>query len=89
MPYVYILRCGDGSLYTGAAKDLSLVWSRRVRSWTNALRTERRIKLLRRRDKDALLAGARLLVRSCAMCDGSGRRLTDGTRHRRQVALQP
>ncbi|MBP7149503.1 MAG: GIY-YIG nuclease family protein [Acidobacteria bacterium] len=21
MPYVYILRCGDGSLYTGVAKD--------------------------------------------------------------------
>ena len=23
MPFVYILRCGDGSLYTGAAKDLA------------------------------------------------------------------
>ena len=23
MPYVYILRCGDGSLYTGAAVDLA------------------------------------------------------------------
>lgn len=22
MPFVYILRCGDGSLYTGAAKDM-------------------------------------------------------------------
>ena len=22
MPFVYILRCGDGSLYTGIAKDL-------------------------------------------------------------------
>jgi putative endonuclease len=22
MPYLYILRCGDGSLYTGIAKDL-------------------------------------------------------------------
>jgi predicted GIY-YIG superfamily endonuclease len=22
VPYVYILRCGDGSLYTGIAKDL-------------------------------------------------------------------
>ncbi len=22
MPYVYILRCGDGSLYTGITKDL-------------------------------------------------------------------
>ena len=23
MPFVYILRCGDGSLYTGITKDLS------------------------------------------------------------------
>ena len=23
MPFVYILRCGDGSFYTGAAKDLT------------------------------------------------------------------
>ena len=23
MPFVYILRCGDGSLYTGAAKDVA------------------------------------------------------------------
>jgi putative endonuclease len=23
MPFVYILRCGDGTLYTGAAKDLA------------------------------------------------------------------
>jgi putative endonuclease len=23
MPFVYILRCGDGSLYTGSAKDLA------------------------------------------------------------------
>jgi len=22
MPYIYILRCGDGSLYTGIAKDV-------------------------------------------------------------------
>jgi putative endonuclease len=22
VPFIYILRCGDGSLYTGAAKDL-------------------------------------------------------------------
>ncbi len=82
MPSVYILRCGDGSLYTGAAKDLArrlaqhadgrasrytrarlpvvLVWSRRVRTWSDALRTELRIKALRRHEKDALLAGARL-----------------------------
>lgn len=24
MPFVYILRCRDGSLYTGAAKDIAL-----------------------------------------------------------------
>ena len=79
---VYILRCGDGSLYTGAAKDLprrlvqhaagrasrytrarlpvTLVWSRRVRTWCDALRTERRIKALRRIEKDALVGGAGL-----------------------------
>jgi putative endonuclease len=80
VPIVYILRCGDGSLYTGAAKDLprglaqhaagrasrytrarlpvTLVWSRRVRTWSDALRTERRIKALRRVEKDALVRGA-------------------------------
>ena len=31
MPFVYILRCGDGSLYTGAAKDLDA----RLREHTN------------------------------------------------------
>jgi putative endonuclease len=83
VPVVYILRCGDGSLYTGAAKDLprrlaqhaagrasrytrarlpvTLVWSRRVRTWSDALRTERRIKALRRVEKDALVRGARRL----------------------------
>src|SRR6185295_9660559 len=79
---VYILRCGDGSLYTGAAKDLTrrlaqhesgrasrytrarlpvtLVWSRRARSWSDALRIEHRIKALRRIEKDAVVGGARL-----------------------------
>ena len=78
MPFVYILRCGDGSLYTGAAKDLRarvakheagkasrytrsrlpivLVWSRRVRTWSRALREEIRIKGLKRRDKEVLVA---------------------------------
>jgi len=76
---VYILRCRDGSFYTGAAKDLparvrkhaegtasrytrarrpvALVWSRRVRSWSRALREEHRIKALKRREKEALVAG--------------------------------
>ncbi|HSD27676.1 MAG TPA: GIY-YIG nuclease family protein [Vicinamibacteria bacterium] len=81
MPFVYILRCGDGSLYTGVAKDLGarvlkheagtasrytrarrpvvLVWSRRVRTWSRALREEFRIKGLTRRDKEALVLGRR------------------------------
>ena len=85
MPFVYILRCSDGSLYTGAAKDLprrlaqhaagrasrytrahlpvTLVWSRRVRTWNDALRIERWIKALRRTDKDALVRGTRRLLR--------------------------
>jgi putative endonuclease len=79
MPFVYILRCRDGSFYAGAAKDLAarvrrheagtasrytrarrpvvLVWSRRVRTWGKALREEHRIKTLKRRDKEALVAG--------------------------------
>jgi putative endonuclease len=79
MPFVYILRCRDGSFYAGAAKDLAarvrrheagtasrytrarrpvvLVWSRRVRTWGKALREERRIKTLKRRDKEALVEG--------------------------------
>jgi predicted GIY-YIG superfamily endonuclease len=76
--FVYMLRCGDGSLYTGSAKDLALrlrqhqagrasrytrahlpvtlVWSRAFATWGQALRAEHRIKQLRRRDKEALLA---------------------------------
>ena len=81
---MYILRCRDGSLYTGAAKDLparvckheqgtasrytrarrpvTLVWSRRVRTWSRALREEHRIKQLTRTGKEALIAGARHLA---------------------------
>jgi putative endonuclease len=80
LPYVYILLCRDGSLYTGAAKDLAarlrhhetgrasrytrarlpvrLVWSRRVRTWSRALREEWRIKQLPRREKEKVVAGA-------------------------------
>ena len=79
LPFVYILRCRDGSFYTGAAKRLKarvrkheagtasrytrarlpveLVWSRRVRTWSRALREEHRIKQLKRSDKEALVAG--------------------------------
>ena len=82
---VYILRCADGSLYTGAAKDLqrrlaqhaagnasrytrsrlpvTLVWSRRERTWGRALQAELWIKQLPRTAKDALVAGATLRVR--------------------------
>lgn len=78
MPFVYLLRCRDDSLYAGAAKDLSarlrehqlgkasrytrarlpveLVWSRRVATWSRALREEHRIKRLTRREKQALVA---------------------------------
>ena len=77
MPFVYILRCGDGSLYTGIAKDLArrleqhergtasrytrshlpvtLVWKRRVLSWSRALREEHRIKTLTRAEKERLV----------------------------------
>jgi len=83
---VYILRCADGTLYTGAAKDLArrlaqhaagrasrytrarlpltLVWSRRVRTWSDALRAECWIKALRRIEKDALVRGTRRLPRT-------------------------
>jgi putative endonuclease len=78
--FVYILRCGDGSLYTGIAKDLqarirqhqegrasrytrahlpvTLVWSRTLATWSEALREECRIKKLDRAGKEALLADA-------------------------------
>jgi putative endonuclease len=84
--FVYILRCDDGSLYTGAAKDLqrrlaqhatgrasrytrarlpvTLVWSRRIATWSDALRAELWIKRLARADKDALVGGARRLPRT-------------------------
>ena len=77
MPFVYILRCGDGSLYTGVAKNLerrllqhtngtaskytrshlpiTLVWKRRVLSWSRALREEHRIKALTREQKEQLI----------------------------------
>ncbi|MFN7967313.1 MAG: GIY-YIG nuclease family protein [Acidobacteriota bacterium] len=79
MPFVYMLRCCDGSLYTGATVALrrrvtqhetgkgsrytrsrlpvELVWSRRVKTWSAALREEHRIKSLTRRGKLALISG--------------------------------
>jgi putative endonuclease len=77
MPFVYLLRCRDGSFYAGSAKDLgarirrhdagrasrytrgrlpvTLVWSREVESWSDALREECRIKRLRRGEKEDLV----------------------------------
>jgi predicted GIY-YIG superfamily endonuclease len=78
VPFVYLLRCRDGTLYTGVAKDLArrlaqhnagrasrytrgrlpveLVWSVAVESWSAALKEERRIKRLKKREKEVLLA---------------------------------
>ncbi|HEY0783700.1 MAG TPA: GIY-YIG nuclease family protein [Thermoanaerobaculia bacterium] len=77
MPFLYLLRCRDGSLYTGIAKNLKLrlaqhskgrasrytrsrlpvelAWSCEVATWSEALREERRIKLLKRAAKEALV----------------------------------
>lgn len=74
--YVYMVRCRDGSLYTGITNDLSrrvaahsngtgarytrsrrpvtLVYSRRARDKSSALKTEYRLKQLSRSEKLAL-----------------------------------
>ena len=84
MAFVYILRCGDGTFYTGVAKNLdarlkqhragrasrytrarlpvAILWSIPVRTWSQALREEHRIKRLRRRDKEALIRESRTAV---------------------------
>ncbi len=71
-----MLRCADGSLYTGATYDVAarlrqhargrgarytrarlpvrLVYKRRCASWSAALREERRLKRLRKAEKEAL-----------------------------------
>lgn len=81
-----MLRCRDGSLYTGSAKSVAarvrkhelgrasrytrarlpvtLVWWRRVRTWSRALREEYRIKQLRRADKEALVDAHATIPRS-------------------------
>ena len=48
---------GTASRYTRARLPIELVWSRRVRTWSRALREEHRIKQLKRCDKEALVAG--------------------------------
>ena len=47
---------GTASRYTRARRPVVLVWSRRVRTWGKALREEHRIKDLKRREKEALVA---------------------------------
>ena len=48
---------GIASRYTRARRPVVLVWSRRVRTWSQALREEHRIKQLKRSAKEALVAG--------------------------------
>ena len=49
---------GRASRYTRSRLPVELVWRRRVRTWRNALREERRIKQLTRAKKLALVASA-------------------------------
>ena len=49
---------GTASRYTRSRRPVALAWSRRVRTWGRALREEHRIKKLKRRDKQKLVAGA-------------------------------
>jgi putative endonuclease len=48
---------GTASRYTRSRRPVVLVWSRRVRTWSRALREEVRIKGLRHREKEALVSG--------------------------------
>lgn len=78
--YVYVVRCGDGTLYTGIARDIRrrvvehntsdalaarytrprrpviLVYHESACSRSEALKRERAIKRLRRREKERLIA---------------------------------
>jgi predicted GIY-YIG superfamily endonuclease len=47
---------GTASRYTRARRPVVLAWSRQVRTWGKALREEHRIKQLKRREKEALVA---------------------------------
>ena len=79
MHHVYIVRCADGTLYTGYARDpkarelahnrgrgakytaarlpVVLVYTKRCRSRSAALKREYRLKQLTRAQKEALLDG--------------------------------
>ena len=50
---------GTASRYTRARLPVDLVWSRRVRTWSKALREEHRIKGLKRGEKETLVAGGK------------------------------
>jgi predicted GIY-YIG superfamily endonuclease len=78
MHYVYILRCADGTLYTGYARDpgarehahnngrgakytmarrpVRLVYTKRCRSLSAALKQEYQLKQRTRAEKEALIA---------------------------------
>jgi putative endonuclease len=47
---------GRASRYTRGRRPVSLAWSRRVRTWSKALREEYRIKRLPRAEKEAIVA---------------------------------
>jgi putative endonuclease len=51
-------RAGRASRYTRSRLPVALVWCRRVRSWSHALREEYRIKRLTRAAKVALVGCA-------------------------------
>jgi putative endonuclease len=63
---LYILRCGDGSLYTGIALDVArrleehpveLVFEQPAGDRAAAQRLEHRVKSLSRAEKEALIGG--------------------------------
>jgi len=51
-------QAGRASRYTRGRRPVQLVWSRRLRTWSLALREEWRIKQLRRAEKERLVSGA-------------------------------
>ena len=80
--FVYLVRCGDGTLYCGVTNDLAkriaahnsgkgarytrsrrpvvLVWTKRCRSKSGALKAEYATKRLTRAGKDRLVAAWRM-----------------------------
>ena len=67
MAFVYILACGDGTFYTGAAADWkarleehrsgkTVVFLRETSDWSDALKEEARLKKLTKKQKEKLIA---------------------------------